>query len=153
VQSLDFAQAEAARETINRWVEQQTNAKIKNLIPPKSLNARTRLVLTNAVYFLGNWVAPFDKLKTQDDDFTVSAQERVKVPLMHPKTTMGYAEDDMLQALARPYIGRELSMVVLLPRKADGLPELEIDHTRRSSQVRTLFCIFGTSSNRPRVPP
>ena len=122
---VDFAQAEAARGEINRWVEQQTNDKIKDLIPPGSLNAMTRLVLTNAVYFKGDWVQPFNKQTTRDEDFAVSAQVKVKVPLMHQKAKVGYAEEETFQALELPYAGRELSMVVLLPKKVDGLPELE----------------------------
>ena len=122
---LDFAQAQAASLEINQWVEQQTNGKIKDLIPPGSLDALTRLVLTNAVYFKGDWVQPFDKQNTQEEDFAVSAQSKVNVPLMHQQTRMGYAEEDTLQVLEMPYAGRELSMVVLLPKKVDGLLELE----------------------------
>jgi serpin B len=122
---VDFAQAVAASQEINQWVQQQTNDKIKDLIPPGSLDAQTRLVLTNAVYFKGDWVAPFDKRNTLEEDFTVSAQDKVKVPLMQRKAMMGYTEEETLQVLELPYAGRELSMVVLLPKQADGLPELE----------------------------
>jgi serpin B len=122
---VDFAQAEAASREINRWVEQQTNDKIKDLIPPGSLDALTRLVLTNAVYFKGDWVQPFDKRNTREEDFTVSAEKKVKLPLMHQQTKMGYAEEETFQVLELPYAGQELSMVVLLPKKVDGLPELE----------------------------
>ena len=86
---LDFAQAEAASREINRWVEQQTNGKIKDLIPPGSLDALTRLVLTNAVYFKGDWVQPFDKQNTREEDFAVSARAKVKTPLMHLKSKTG----------------------------------------------------------------
>jgi serpin B len=122
---VDFAQAETASREINHWVEEQTNGKIKDLIPPESFNALTRLVLTNAVYFKGDWVQPFQKRNTREEDFTVSAQEKVKVPLMHQQTKMGYVEEETSQVLELPYAGRELSMVVLLPKKVDGLPELE----------------------------
>ena len=58
---------EQARQTINAWVEEQTNDKIKDLIPPGVLDALTRLVLTNAIYFKGDWAEPFQKGATQDD--------------------------------------------------------------------------------------
>jgi serpin B len=122
---VDFAQPVVASREINRWVEQQTNDKIKDLIPPSSLDARTRLVLTNAVYFKGNWVHPFDKKNTRDEDFTTASQQKTKTPLMHRKSSAGYAEDETLQALEIPYAGADLSMVVLLPKKSDGLPDLE----------------------------
>ena len=122
---VDFAQAAAASQEINHWVEEQTNGKIKDLIPPGSLDALTRLVLTNAVYFKGDWVQPFDKQFTREEEFAVSAQRNVKAPLMHQKAAMGYAEEETFQVLELPYAGRELSMVVLLPNKVDGLPNLE----------------------------
>jgi serpin B len=122
---LDFAQAEAASREINQWVAQQTNDKIKGLVPPGALDALTRLVLTNAVYFKGDWVAPFEKRSTRDEDFSVSAQQKVQVPLMRQKATFDYAEEDTLQVLELPYKGQELSMVLLLPKEVDGLPALE----------------------------
>ena len=122
---VDFAQPKAASREINQWVEQQTNDKIKNLVPPDSLDDSTRLVLTNAIYFKGDWVQPFDKQETREEDFAVSAQEKVKVPLMHQQSKMGYAEAETFQMLEIPYAGGDLSMVVLLPKKVDGLPELE----------------------------
>ena len=125
MQLLDFAQPEPARREINQWVEKQTNDKIKDLIPPGAIDGLTRLVLTNAVYFKGDWLRPFAKTATQDQDFAVSAQRKVKVPLMHLKAAFGYAEEDSFQALEMPYEGRELSMVVLLPKQTDGLAELE----------------------------
>jgi serpin B len=124
MRTVDFAQAAAASREINQWVEEQTNDKIRDLIPPGSLDAMTRLVLTNAVYFKGDWVQPFDKESTREEDFTVSAQEKVKVPLMHQQNKMVYAEEETFQMLELPYAGRELSMVMLLPKKADGLPEM-----------------------------
>jgi serpin B len=82
-------------------------------------------VLTNAVYFKGDWTSAFQKAQTRDADFTVTAQQKVKVPLMYQKESYGYAEDASLQVLAMPYRGDELSMLVLLPRTPDGLPDLE----------------------------
>ena len=125
MQLLDFAQAAAASREINQWVEDQTNGKIKDLIPPNALSALTRLVLTNAVYFKGDWVLPFQQRNTREEDFSVSAQEKVKTPLMHQQIKVGYAWKETFQVLELPYVGGDLAMVVFLPKKADGLPELE----------------------------
>ena len=88
---LDFAQPEPARSEINQWVEKQTNDKIKDLIPAGAIDDRTRLVLTNAVYFKGDWAKQFDKKATREEDFAVSAQEKIKTPLMQQKAAFGYA--------------------------------------------------------------
>ena len=118
-------QTEAARQEINAWVEKQTADKIKDLLPVGVLDRTTRLVLTNAIYFKGDWSSPFKKEQTHDEDFAVSATQKVKVPLMHQKGSYPYAEEAGLQALELPYKGNDLSMFVLLPKDAQGLGDLE----------------------------
>jgi serpin B len=123
---VDFqTAAEEARKTINAWVEQQTKDKIKDLIPPGALDKLTRLVLTNAIYFKGDWLSPFRKPLTKEEDFKVSADRQVTVPMMHQTGFFKYFDEDHFQALELPYVGGKLSMVVLLPKKVDGLAEFE----------------------------
>ena len=126
VTPLDYKTAhEAARRTINAWVEEKTNSKIKDLIPEGLLDVLTRLVLTNAIYFKGNWASQFDKRLTEDAPFHLLSGESAETPLMRQKQSCGYAEFEGLQVLELPYVGDELSMVVLLPKEVDGLAELE----------------------------
>ena len=123
---VDFKGApEAARGTINQWVEQKTEDKIKDLLPAGSITAATRLVLTNAIYFKGDWQSPFQKASTADEDFHLSTAQTVKAPLMHLTARFNYLNGGSFQALDIPYKSGELSMVVLLPNDADGLPALE----------------------------
>jgi serpin B len=123
---VDFqTAAEQARQTINAWVEEQTKEKIKDLIPPGALDALTRLVLTNAIYFKGDWVLPFKKEETKDEVFTVSAAQQVTVPMMQQTAFFKYLDGEGFQALELPYVGDTLSMVVFLPKKLDGLAEFE----------------------------
>lgn len=117
--------AEQARQTINTWVAQQTNDKIKDLIGPGLLDSTTRLVLTNAVYFKGAWVAPFDPNRTMDEPFTLSDGGTIRVRMMNQKARFGYGETDVLQILEMPYVGQGLSMVVLLPKEVAGIGALE----------------------------
>jgi serpin B len=126
LRNVDFvAAAEQARQTINAWVAKQTNDKIKDLIGPGALDAMTRLVLTNAIYFKGNWASQFKKDQTQDQPFTLLDGTNVQVPMMNQQTRFGYGETDALQVLEMPYKGDELSMVILLPKKTDAIRELE----------------------------
>jgi serpin B len=123
---VDFERAaEAARKTINAWVEKKTAGKIKNLISPGVLDSMTRLVLTNAIYFKGNWARQFEKKRTQDASFTLAEGQKVDVPMMNQKAEFGYMETDTFQALEMPYVDQELSMVILLPKKSDALDEFE----------------------------
>jgi serpin B len=131
---LDFAQSEAARKTINTWVEQQTKEKIKDLITPGSIDAMTRLVLTNAIYFKGDWASKFKTENTKDADFKVTAEKTIKVPMMYQKGDYQYGANDDLQILQMPYKGDELSMLILLPKKAT-LEKIESDLNSNNLQI------------------
>ncbi len=118
VTNLDFAgDTENSRLIINRWVEEQTNDRIKNLIPPDVIDSLTRLVLTNAIYFKGLWEKQFPKKATAEVDFRISADKTVKVPMMFLQDAeVNYFENEDLQAVELPYVGGEISMLVLLPK-------------------------------------
>ena len=116
---------ETARRMINAWVEKKTEGRIRNMIPPGVLDALTSLVLVNAIYFKGNWASQFNKTATQDESFHLSPNESVKVPMMKQERTFRYAEHENLQILELPYTGNDLSMVLLLPKGIDGIPDLE----------------------------
>lgn len=128
---VDFAKSAAARKAINAWVEKATSGKIKDLIPEGVLDQDTRLVLTNAVYFKGDWEDAFQKSATKPSDFFLSATEKASdVPLMYQKERFRFHEAKVadgkgVKLLELPYKGKQLSMVVLLPEAKDGLAELE----------------------------
>ncbi len=123
---IDFASAaDAARQAINSWVEQQTNQKIKDLIPPGVLNALTRQVLVNAIYFKGFWDSQFKPDDTQAMGFWLSAETDVQVPMMHQQHSFGYWENEWLQVLEMPYKDESLSLIVLLPKERPGISDLE----------------------------
>ena len=123
---VDFTTAaDAARQAINRWVEEQTHQKIKDLIPPGVLNALTRLVLVNAIYFKGFWDTQFKPEDTQEMAFWLSAETNVRVPMMHQEHQFGYWENEWLQMLEMPYKDEALSLIVLLPREKTEISVLE----------------------------
>ncbi len=126
LQEMDFSRAaEKARQTINAWVAKQTNEKIKELIGPGVLDSMTRLVLTNAIYFKGNWATQFRESRTRPAPFTLLDGEKIQTAMMNQKDTFRYAEAGELQILELPYVDEELSMVILLPRAADGIGRIE----------------------------
>ena len=125
LREVDYKQTEAARKTINHWVEQQTKDKIKDLLKEGVLQPDTQLVLTNAIYFKGAWALEFNKKLTRDDPFFVDGSKEAKTPTMHITNGYRYHEEAAFQALELPYKGKELSMVIFLPKKKDGLAEFE----------------------------
>ncbi|XP_018017147.1 leukocyte elastase inhibitor isoform X3 [Hyalella azteca] len=125
---VDFGgQTEAVRQEINQAVEEATKNKIKNLIPEGILDALTRLVLVNAVYFKGLWTKPFDKARTQDLPFYTDETNSVNVPMMKAKEEYRYMIRKDLEAtvLGMDYQGGNLSLVIVLPDKRTGLAEVE----------------------------
>lgn len=123
---VDFVRAaETTRKTINKWVEQKTNNKITNLIPQGVLDSMTRMVLTNAIYFKGNWARQFKKDMTEDAPFTLVDGEKVDAAMMNQTAEFGYMETASFQGLELPYVDDELSMIIMLPKEIDGLDEFE----------------------------
>jgi serpin B len=126
LEEVDFvSSAEVARNTINAWVEKQTKDKIKNLIPPRALNETTRLVLTNAIYFKAAWLHQFDPQATMPAPFHLSNGKTIDAPMMRTMRPLPFASHESFLLLQLPYEGNAQSMIVLLPKKKDGLGELE----------------------------
>lgn len=117
--------AERARQNINDWVARQTKDKIKDLLAPGTVQPTTRLILTNAVYFKATWEEGFKGSSTLPRPFYLAPGRKIKAPTMYQTDVFGYAETPKLQVLEMAYQGKQLSMVVLLPRRKDGLARLE----------------------------
>jgi serpin B len=116
---LDFVgETEPSRVTINEWVADQTEQRIKDLIPEGAINELTRLVLTNAIYFNAAWKYPFKEEMTTTGQFKLLDGTIIAVPMMRQDESMLYAGGAGYQAVELPYDGGELSMVIILP--ADG---------------------------------
>ncbi len=126
---VDYADEEVTRLKINSWVEEKTAEKIQDLISPGVLDSLTRLVLVNAIYFKGSWEHTFAADQTYEAPFHSAGGEAVQVQMMHQKNSFKYAEDENVQVLELPYTGKDLSLLVLLPKKKDGLDQLEASLT------------------------
>jgi len=126
LEEVDFGGAtEQARQAINAWVEKQTQDKIKELLKPGILDSLTKLVLTNAIYFKAAWSEPFDSKNTKPGDFLAGGTKKVKVPMMRQSQRTRFMDGGTFAALELPYEQHELSMIIFLPKKAEGLAALE----------------------------
>ena len=125
ITGLDYRKPEQARHEINDWVADKTGRKITDLIPPGLLNALTRLVLTNAIYFKGDWAVQFNPQNTADAPFWTAPGASVSIPLMTHEAEFGYAAAQGVQIIQLPYVGGDLSMIVLLPDEVSGLAKVE----------------------------
>ncbi len=124
---LDFqTNPEAARIKINDWVSEQTENKIKDLIPEGAIDMWTVLVLTNAIYFKAAWMYAFPEWGTQDGTFTLLDGTQITVPMMSwpQAVSIRYGEGDDYQAVELPYEGTSMSMLILMPVR-DRFEEFE----------------------------
>jgi len=127
ITSLDYGNASRACERINKWVEQRTAGKISDVIAPGGLGELPALTLVNAIYFKGNWQVQFSRSSTREMTFHVTPLKSISTPMMTGAQKAGYAEAESFQILELAYVGRSLSMLILLPKEAYGLEGLEAD--------------------------
>ncbi|XP_064615337.1 leukocyte elastase inhibitor-like [Liolophura sinensis] len=128
VTNVNFAQdSEGSRSTINTWVDKETNSKIQDLIPSGVLTAQTVIVLVNAIYFKGNWARKFSSDVTHSKPFQLKNDKKIQVDMMYQKAKfpLGRLTELDCQILELPYVEHDLSMFILLPRRANGLTRLE----------------------------
>jgi serpin B len=133
LERINFEEAKQAAKTINEWVEQKTNNKIKDLLSAPAVQA-ARLVLTNAIYFNAAWAIAFNEEATQDQYFYLKDNHSIIKPFMQvqgwkaseevSKYRYQYTEDKDVQVLEIPYADNKASMVVVLPKERTGLAAL-----------------------------
>lgn len=102
-------------ERINKWCDDATSGMI-----PKFLENPLdgRIALINAVYFNGSWKKPFDKEKTRNLIFTNADGSTTSTPMMHAyEQYLGYAADELGEAVRLPYGNEAFYMELVLPRQ------------------------------------
>ena len=116
MRTLDFvSDPEQARLIINEWASNETEGRIEDLVPPDAIDALTRLVLTNAIYFDAAWSQPFSPEATTDEPFHLLDGAQVRTSMMRQSGAFDYAEGAGYQAIQLPYDGYKTSMIILLP--------------------------------------
>ncbi len=116
LRALDFTnETEQSRSAINKWVSDQTEGRIQDLVPARAIDHLTRLVLTNAIYFNAAWKHSFNSSLTADGTFHLIGDTDVTVPMMQQTKSFRYGEGGGYQAVELPYDGDDLSMLILLP--------------------------------------
>lgn len=116
LEQLDFQESpDQAVKTINRWVEEATQEKIREIISLDSITGFTSLVVTNAVYFKGKWEYPFEEERTVDGPFYLLGGKVVDVPVMHQSEDYPYWQGDGYQAVWLPYSGEGFDLMVVMP--------------------------------------
>ncbi|XP_055021193.1 antithrombin-III [Boleophthalmus pectinirostris] len=125
---LDFKEnPEASRVTINEWISNKTENRIRHTLPPGVLDSTTVLVLVNTIYFKGQWKNMFDKDQVFEGEFHVSPSQTCSVQVMYQETQFKYRNmpEQKLQILEMPYKGDDITMVLILPYRDTPLSQIE----------------------------
>ncbi|KAF6121655.1 serpin family I member 1 [Phyllostomus discolor] len=125
VNHVDFSENIAVANHINKWVENNTNSLLKDLVSPRDFDSATRLALISAVYFKGNWKSQFRPENTRTFSFTKDDESEVQIPMMYQQGEFYYGEfsdgsneaGGIYQVLEIPYEGDEISMMLVLSRQ------------------------------------
>ena len=143
-QSMDFkGDAETSRKNINDWVKDETENKIKEIIPSGMINDATVMILVNAIYFKGDWMNPFDKALTEPMTFYASHGEiQVNMMKMMSKDIRSNTDNELdCTYVDLEYGNKEMSMTILLPNKLDGLQALEeqLTHDKLETMLKQMY--------------
>lgn len=131
VDSVDFVlDPQGSVRKINEWIEQKTEGKIKDMLREDDVDELTRVILTNAIYFKGNWRFPFDPQSTKKDFFFANKTEKIEVDMMKQTREFQYFEDEKTQILKLPYADSTLSMIIVLPKESATLKSVEEEFTK-----------------------
>lgn len=143
--SIDFSKSTLAREKINRWVSERTNALIPNLLPQGMPQPDTSAALVNALYFKAPWDVPFPVKSTTDENFWLSEGDTTSIPMMHTKATLPYFENEWWQGVTLTYSQGAYSYVLLLPKKRSAVTSIAAELSQK------LITETLTSARRARV--
>ena len=153
IETLDFGNSAQALQIINAWVGNQTHQKIKDLLQPGDINSSTRLLLVNALYYLGAWQKPFNKKLTQKQPFKIDEVNSIDTPMMRQKGSFRYFEDPETQVAIIPLCSTASAspaFVIVLPKDSSNMAEMSSDLLNSyltSSNLKTLdlkipvFCL------------
>ena len=134
VTPLDFKNSpEPSRQTINKTIANYTQQMIPEVLPASSIDTNTVTVLTNAVYFKGDWKTSFAPSKKRP--FNTFDGSSIDVDMMHEQAPYAYTEDAQVQVVQLPYKGDELSMMVVLPKAKDKIAMQRVVNTLNAKQI------------------
>jgi serpin B len=158
VRLVDFrSDPESARNALNTWAADATGGAISQLAPRGTVTSASRLVVAGAVWLEAPWAAPFPVTETTTAPFTLAGGATVQVTTLHQRRARGfrYGEGDTWQAVELPYLGDDLSMVVVVPRLGglaafeaglDGDRILEVLDALGPAPVEVTVPAFGFTS-------
>ena len=120
VSTLDFSDPNSVN-TINQWVNTNTNGKIEKILG--QIDPNEVLFLINAIYFKGAWQTEFDSEKTRDNPFHLANGSQKQVPMMNREDKYPFYYTSNFAAISLPYGDGRVSMSIFLPSPDSSLDQ------------------------------
>ena len=137
VTALDFeGSPDPARQTINKRIAEKTKQMIPELLPKGSIKSDTAVVLTNAIYFKGDWTMPFTAERTSAQPFYNAIGRASTVQMMQQQSYFSYYENKHIQVVQLPYKGDDLSMLVVLPKLNHKLAMQQLAKSLNATKIK-----------------
>lgn len=148
--TVDFKQKMVASNDVNNWVAEKTNGRIKNMISPDDIDNNTRLIISNAIYFIGKWASEFNKNHTKPAVFYSIDNSTSEIDFMNKTENVSYYENNDFQSISKPYKGKDKSFCIILPKKQNGLVAIEKELT--NSTLETILTSTNNSYVQLSIP-
>ena len=132
-ETRDFADGKTL-DVINQWASDHTEKMIEEVLHEKEFKPDAVSYLLNAIYFKGVWAEKFKKEETKEEEFKPAGK---KVPMMHQKEKLLYADKGDYEALQLPYGNGAYSMTILLPK--EGKSTYDIAQGLTAESWKTLW--------------
>ncbi|XP_054571414.1 plasma serine protease inhibitor-like [Eptesicus fuscus] len=109
----NFEDPAAAQKQINDYVAKQTEGRIVDLV--KDLDSSEVMVMVSYIFFKAKWETRFDPQSTRMQDFHVTPETVVQVPMMRREDEFDYLLDRSLscRVVGLPYQGNATALFVL----------------------------------------
>lgn len=117
--AFDNSQARITADKVNKWCDVKTEGMIKEILKESDINSNTRVILTNAIYFKGEWYNEFKEHNTRKRVFYNSLKKESNLDFLYCENEFAYTEDDNSQVLRMSYKGGDFSMLLILPKEND----------------------------------
>ncbi|CAL8105417.1 unnamed protein product [Calicophoron daubneyi] len=139
-EQLGSGSVDAKRDRMNSWVSEKTKGKIKQLLPPGSIDQETLITIINTIYFRGGWREVFEKEATKDAPFYKldGSKQTVKMMWIEKNYPLLCLPDISAQALRIPFMHRDWEMLIVLPDKKEGLPDL-LSYIQKPGQIDAIL--------------
>ncbi len=101
---------------INKWVSEETNGMIKDIVNDSLINDNAVMCLINALCFEAEWEETYTEDDVEEGTFTNADSKKSKCDFMYGEESY-FIEDENATGFVKPYLNSNFEFVAILPNK------------------------------------